>query len=82
MVAEANLMDRISAGIYSNGTGNGGKDITGLGHLRQHQPRHLDVLAQPSLRRCDQRRRGCYVGQHPGLHEPLGSDLGSRYGLG
>jgi len=30
MVAEANLMDRISAGIYSNGTGNGGKDITGL----------------------------------------------------
>ena len=30
MVAEANLMDRISAGVYSNGTGNGGKDITGL----------------------------------------------------
>lgn len=30
MVAEAQLMDRISAGIYSNGTGNGGKDITGL----------------------------------------------------
>jgi hypothetical protein len=30
MVAEANLMDRISAGLYSNGTGNGGKDITGL----------------------------------------------------
>lgn len=30
MVAEANLMDRISAGIYSNGTGNGGKDLTGL----------------------------------------------------
>ena len=30
MVAEAQLMDRLSAGIYSNGTGNGGKDITGL----------------------------------------------------
>jgi hypothetical protein len=30
LVAEANLMDRISAGLYSNGTGNGGKDITGL----------------------------------------------------
>lgn len=30
MVAEANLMDRLSAGIYSNGTGNSGKDITGL----------------------------------------------------
>ena len=30
MVAEANIMDRVSAGVYSNGTGNGGKDITGL----------------------------------------------------
>jgi len=30
MVAEANMMDRISAGVYSNGTGNGGKDINGL----------------------------------------------------
>lgn len=30
MVAEANIQDRVSAGIYSNGTGNGGKDITGL----------------------------------------------------
>lgn len=29
-VAEAQLMNDISAGIYSNGTGNGGKDITGL----------------------------------------------------
>ena len=30
MVAEANIMDRVSAGVYGNGTGNGGKDITGL----------------------------------------------------
>ena len=30
MVAEANIQDRVSVGIYSNGTGNGGKDITGL----------------------------------------------------
>lgn len=29
-VAEGQLMNDISAGIYSNGTGNGGKDITGL----------------------------------------------------
>lgn len=29
-VAEGQLMNRISAGIYSDGTGNGGKDITGL----------------------------------------------------
>jgi len=29
-VAEAQLMNDISAGIYSDGTGNGGKDITGL----------------------------------------------------
>lgn len=29
-VAEAQLMNRISAGVYSDGTGNGGKDITGL----------------------------------------------------
>lgn len=29
-VAEAQLMNQISAGIYSDGTGNGGKDITGL----------------------------------------------------
>lgn len=29
-VAEAQLMDQISAGIYSDGTGNSGKDITGL----------------------------------------------------
>lgn len=30
MVAEAQLMDRLSAGLYSDGTGNGGKDVTGL----------------------------------------------------
>jgi hypothetical protein len=30
MVAEAQLMNDISAGIYSDGTGNGGKDIVGL----------------------------------------------------
>lgn len=30
MVAEKQLMNQISAGIYSDGTGNGGKDITGL----------------------------------------------------
>lgn len=29
-VAEAQLMNQISAGLYSDGTGNGGKDITGL----------------------------------------------------
>lgn len=29
-VAEGQLLNQISAGIYSNGTGNGGKDITGL----------------------------------------------------
>lgn len=29
-VAEAQLLNDISAGIYSDGTGNGGKDITGL----------------------------------------------------
>lgn len=29
-IAEAQLMNQISAGIYSDGTGNGGKDITGL----------------------------------------------------
>lgn len=29
-VAEAQLMNEISAGLYSNGSGNGGKDITGL----------------------------------------------------
>jgi hypothetical protein len=29
-VAEAQLMNKISAGVYSDGTGNGGKDITGL----------------------------------------------------
>lgn len=29
-VAEAQLMNDISAGLYSDGTGNGGKDITGL----------------------------------------------------
>lgn len=29
-VAEGQLINRISAGIYSDGTGNGGKDITGL----------------------------------------------------
>ena len=29
-VAEAQLMNQISAGVYSDGTGNGGKDITGL----------------------------------------------------
>ncbi|MCA3269426.1 MAG: phage major capsid protein, partial [Thalassospira sp.] len=29
-VAEAQLINDISAGIYSDGTGNGGKDITGL----------------------------------------------------
>lgn len=29
-IAEAQLMDKISAGIYSDGTGNSGKDITGL----------------------------------------------------
>lgn len=29
-VAEGQLVNRISAGIYSDGTGNGGKDITGL----------------------------------------------------
>lgn len=29
-VAEAQLMNQISAGIYSDGTGNGGKNITGL----------------------------------------------------
>lgn len=29
-VAEGQLMNEISAGLYSNGTGNGGKDITGL----------------------------------------------------
>lgn len=29
-VAEGQLMNDISAGLYSNGTGNGGKDITGL----------------------------------------------------
>jgi len=29
-VAEGQLMNRISSGIYSDGTGNGGKDITGL----------------------------------------------------
>jgi hypothetical protein len=29
-VAEAQLMNQISAGVYSNGSGNGGKDITGL----------------------------------------------------
>lgn len=30
MVAEKQLMNQISAGVYSDGTGNGGKDITGL----------------------------------------------------
>jgi hypothetical protein len=29
-VAEAQLMNQISAGVYSDGSGNGGKDITGL----------------------------------------------------
>lgn len=29
-IAEAQLMNQISAGIYGDGTGNGGKDITGL----------------------------------------------------
>jgi len=29
-VAEAQLMNQISAGVYSDGTGNSGKDITGL----------------------------------------------------
>ena len=29
-VAEAQLLNQISAGVYSDGTGNGGKDITGL----------------------------------------------------
>jgi hypothetical protein len=29
-VAESQLMNQISAGLYSDGTGNGGKDITGL----------------------------------------------------
>lgn len=29
-IAEAQLLDKISAGIYSDGTGNSGKDITGL----------------------------------------------------
>lgn len=29
-VAEKQLMNQISAGVYSDGTGNGGKDITGL----------------------------------------------------
>lgn len=29
-VAEAQLQNQISAGVYSDGTGNGGKDITGL----------------------------------------------------
>lgn len=29
-VAEAQLMDQISSGLYSDGTGNSGKDITGL----------------------------------------------------
>lgn len=29
-VAEAQLMNQISVGLYSDGTGNGGKDITGL----------------------------------------------------
>lgn len=29
-VAEAQLLNNISAGLYSDGTGNGGKDITGL----------------------------------------------------
>jgi hypothetical protein len=29
-VAEAQLMNKISTGVYSDGTGNGGKDITGL----------------------------------------------------
>lgn len=29
-IAEGQLMNQISAGIYSDGTGNGGKDITGL----------------------------------------------------
>ena len=29
-VAEAQLMNQISAGVYSDGTGNGGKDIVGL----------------------------------------------------
>jgi len=29
-VAEAQLMNKISAGLYSDGTGNGGKDIVGL----------------------------------------------------
>ena len=29
-IAEAQLLNQISAGIYSDGTGNGGKDITGL----------------------------------------------------
>jgi len=38
-VAEAQLMNDISAGIYSDGTGNGGKDITGLA---------LAVAASPS----------------------------------
>lgn len=30
MVAEKQLMNQISAGVYSDGTGNGGKNITGL----------------------------------------------------
>lgn len=29
-IAEAQLLNQISAGVYSDGTGNGGKDITGL----------------------------------------------------
>jgi hypothetical protein len=72
-------MNRIGGDVYLDGTGNGGKNITGLaaavpdaptsGHLRRHRSRHLDLLAPPEVQRRDRWRRGGLGGQHHRLHD-------------
>jgi hypothetical protein len=58
-VAEAQLSNRINLDLYGNGTGNGGKNLTGLAaavadstnirYLRWYQSCYMDILAKPSV---------------------------------
>ena len=79
--AESTMANLVAEGIYGDGTGTGGKVITGLDaavpvtatgepdqHLRRHQPLHLELLA--FLRH---RRRVVLVHHDPGRDE---HDLG------
>ena len=71
--AERALEDAMDAGIYSDGTANGGKQITGLGdggpdrqHLRRvrrHRPRHRRDLAHADVRRADHEPGDRHAGQ-------------------